>query len=315
MPKVNLLYRRPANGALVVPWVTSDGIINSLKKQDLLNYEYDCLGRGEFINYNELRKYPTLVVRGYDFRFHTAVDNLWGNTFLASIETETTSLRPGMEDKISIGGWDSWARDYARKFDVVFVASKRDQQDYYGKNPNDVFLYRFFVDTDVVRNVCESEYDELCYIGTDKHREDFLNSAPFIKRMVSPAVTNLLDTAELYVQNICKHRFLVAPPGKTIRIMSARPYEIMACERVCFCYVDDIIKSEDDLSPLEDGKNIVFFETIDELKRKYEYYKKHPDLCDYIGKNARRTALEHYSCDKWTKWMTEKMYERLPCKV
>lgn len=311
--KINFLYRRSnslRSGRLdTAPWVTSDGILNSFKKFDLVHYSHDCVEGASGININELIKYPIFIVRGYDPYFHTTIDNVVGRQFMAWMDTETLTLRSDLPRRTTT--WNTYANRFSKKMNMIFTPSKLDQKDYHGKDPNDVIYYRFFVDTDVVKNVCEPIYDELTFIGPTVNRLGLLNQIPNLKTFQTPAVTDLLTTANIYVKAICEHKFLLAPPAVSIRVMSGRPYEIMACERVCFCYVDYAIEQEDDISPLKDGENIVLFKSVEELKEKYAYYKTQPELCAKIGKAARQTVLEHYSCDKWIPFFVEKMYERI----
>lgn len=299
MNAINLLYR--SVNAKAYSWSTSDGLRDSMSRNGLLEYFFDVHKREDEMDFERMRQLPILLMRGYEPRYQSIVDKMWGKQFMACIETETTeNMVEGFQPL------HGFAREYSRKFDIVFVPSSKDVREYWGRP---TMQYKFMVDTQLFNNWREPITDVLGYVGTIQEREQFLGSIPGLEMSESPRYDTAFETAYRLVENMGKYMFLLAPAGRSIRIMSGRVSEIMACERVCFAFCNETIRAEQDMSYLKDGENIVLWETIDELMDKYKFYKENKEKANLIAKAGRKTALEHHSIDMWVKRFVQKIWE------
>lgn len=311
MQSINLLYR--GTNIKGYSWHTAVGLYEAMKRNNLIHYAFDVMRPERELDYDKLLERPILAMKGYDTTCHSIVDYVWGKQFIASIEPETIETHLGVEDRYN--QFDGTARNYARKFSHVFTMSSKDQMDYYGKNPKDVSLYKSFVDCEVFKNYEEPTIEGLGFVGSPRERELFLSKIPNLIQEQSPVQKTALESAVHLAKTMNKYRFLLCTPGKVFRLIPGRAFEIMACQRVCFCHITKEIKSEYDIGYLKDGVNIVFFESFDELMDKYQYYKNKPSISEQLARNARETALEYHSIDMWVKKIVEFINEKTLCKV
>jgi hypothetical protein len=120
MSKINFVYKTfPHLGSSLfgTKWLE-----DTFKKQGVLNYSYDVAGM-EFLNVEELQKYPVFFMRGGMAGMGKIVDCCKEDQFKASFESESLYTRHGDIDAPGI-------KDRLKKFDAVFTCAESDLNSY-----------------------------------------------------------------------------------------------------------------------------------------------------------------------------------------
>lgn len=307
MNKINMLYR--GTNIIAYAWHGTHGIVQSLQRQDLLDYAFNVVEPEANLDFERLASRPVLLLKGYDPHNHTIIDRLYGKQFMANIEPESLVNRDGTPQN-----FDGCNREYHKKFDLIFSHSKPDCENYYGRK---AVLFNVFIDCEMFKASHEPVSNKLAYIGSTGHREEFLKQVSDtlpIDIETTPKMEDAIRTTQVYVDRMSDYKFLLCPPGKICRYFSGHLYEIMALGRVAFVYADQQTLDECNSFFLKDGENVVMFKTMEELKNKFEYYSARPEICAVIAKNARKTAVQCNDIDKVSKYFVDKMYETINSK-
>lgn len=299
--KFNAMYR--GVNAMGYSWGTSDGFRDCCIRTGHLSYWHNVIDKDSELDYERLLKNPILILRGYEPQYYGIVKRLSEDgAFMASIETETqfnmdVGVQPMFEE----------SKEVSQLFKIIFCPSIVDMNHWPGVK---TLPYKFMADTCVFHDCFEPISEKIAFVGhLTSDRRELLVSIPDLQIDVAPPQKTSLMTAWSLAETMCKYRFLLAPAGRSVRIMSGRVGEIMACGRICMAFINDTIMAEQDMSHLHDMENIVLWRTVDELMEKYKILSSRPDQCRTIQKNARQCALEHYSQDMWIRKMVEAMCE------
>ena len=280
-----------------------------MERQGLLHYAFDSYSPMRELDFKKMQAYPILIMKGYHESCHSIIDQLHGTQFIANIESESLLNKDGSPQNM-----DGYNREYSKKFDLIFAHGTKDCKNYYGRT---AIPYHCFIDCQMFRSAKPPISRKLAFIGSTREREGFIKMCE-IAVPIHVETTEKLETGEAtaikLVETMCEHPFLLSGLGKVSRYLSGRTYEIMACERVCFQYIDNECLDEFDSSILKDGYNIVFFRNGRELRDKFNYYSSRPDLCHTIAKQARSTALEHNDLDKMCHYFVNHMYNAMESK-
>ena len=123
-----------------------------------------------------------------------------------------------------------------------------------------------------------------------------------------------LVNAQRYTELICKFKILVAPPGRFFNSMTGRSFEIMACRRLCLSYLNEDTMFEHS-KLFQDGVDIVYWKTFEEMEEKYHYYLNHPDEAAIIADNGYNKVRKLYNQDVMAKFIADKMLEAANAKL
>ncbi len=115
MQKINFVYKTFEH--LGSSYFGGFGLEQELKRKGLLNYSYNVSGK-DFINSEELQKYPVLFMRGGMAGMGPAIEAA-GKQFKVSFESESYYTRHGKID-------DPGIKDRLKKFDLVITCAESD---------------------------------------------------------------------------------------------------------------------------------------------------------------------------------------------
>lgn len=115
MSKINFVYKTFDH--LGASYFGTLGLKWALERYGVLHYSYNING-SEFLNEEELRKYPVLFMRGGMSGMGRVVDAC-GSQFKASFESESYYTRHGKID-------DPGIKERLKKFDLVFTCAESD---------------------------------------------------------------------------------------------------------------------------------------------------------------------------------------------
>lgn len=274
--KVNFVYRNPSS--IHSAYMYFRGLKTALERNGLLYYSYDVSG-SERLDLNALLKYPMLCITGSHKPVFDVVQLVNGKQFTAEINSESLHTAQGDMDDIY---YDS-VRDKSNYFDMYFTPAEIDLNSYFGKP---CYWMPSWVHVELLDDISPSIYDKLGFIGYvgGGGREEFFakdkNRILLLANTV-PCKDALENTIEL-CKLINKFKILVTPMGVRFMGMTGKTYEYMACKRLCLCYLNEINMFKTKLL-FEDGKDIVFFKTFEEMEEKYNYYIKNQEAANKIA--------------------------------
>lgn len=264
--KLNFIYNEPA--ALGSGYMATRGLAEAFRRIGVLHYAYNTTGKA-FLDKSALQLYPILYIRGFLPGRKPLVDAAGDNQFKATLQSESFFTRHGKMDSSS-----TFIRERECLFDLMFTTAE-----------TDVNLYRIptvwcpsWADTTVLEDVAAPIYDELGFIGGLAGREDWFNQDKkhIIRHMHTDLSNDPVINAQRYTEAINKFSILVAPPGRMFNSMTGRVFEIMACNRLCLAYRNpDTMFMH--LPLFQDGVDLVYWSTFEEMVEKYEYYRRHED--------------------------------------
>lgn len=113
--KINFVYK--TFNHLGASYFGGWGLAQEFKRQGVLNYSYDISG-SDFINPEELQKYPVVFMRGGMAGMGPAIEAC-GGQFKVSFESESYYTRHGKID-------DPGIKDRLKKFDLVITCAEPD---------------------------------------------------------------------------------------------------------------------------------------------------------------------------------------------
>lgn len=272
--KINFVYRNPSS--IHSPYMYFRGLKTALERNGLLYYSYE-VGGSERLDLNALLKYPILCITGSHEPVFDVVQLVNGRQFTAEINPE--SLHTMQDDMDDI--YYDLVRDRSNYFDMYFTGAEIDLNSYFGKP---CYWMPSWAHVELLDDICPPVYDELGFIGYIGGRQEFFakdkNKILMLVNTV-PRKDALENTIEL-CKLINKFRILVTPMGIRFMGMTGKTYEYMACKRLCLCYLNEGYMFKTKLL-FEDGEDIVFFKTFEEMKEKYKYYIKNPEAANKIA--------------------------------
>lgn len=291
--KINFVYNDPA--MLGSGYMATRGLMEAFKKIGVLHYAFNTTGK-EFLNIAELRKYPIFYIRGF-LPGRGPMVIAGGDQFKATLQSESFFTRHGKMDSSS-----THIREREGLFDLMFTIAE-----------TDINLYKIptvwcpsWADTTVLDDIAKPIYDELGFIGGLPGREDWFrqDKKKVIKHMQTELSRDPFVNAQRYTEAINKFKILVAPPGRMFNSMTGRAFEIMACKRLCLCYrnKDTMFKH---LPLFEDGVDLVYWETFEEMIEKYEYYRGRPDECLRIATSGYNKVRKFHNQDVMARFFAD----------
>lgn len=293
--KINLVYHTPK--MLGSGYMGSEGLKRALERNDLLNYAYNQAGK-QFIDITKYQEAPIFMVRGFLTGRMPLVARA-GNQFRAAWQSESFFTRHGTED-VSTGV----AVAHQHEFNMYFVCAETDLDKY--EIPT--YFLPSWADTSVFNNLGEPAIrDRLGFFGGKKGREDFLEGLDIIEHFQtfldggdSTKVTEELCRA------INKYEMHVAPPGRCFNGMCGRAFEIMACGRLCFQYLNEDTMFKH-MMFFDDGEDIIYYRDKDELREKWKYYLDKPEERKRIAANGERKTRVYHNENMTAKYIVDCM--------
>lgn len=283
--KINFIYNEPA--MLGSGYMATRGLAEAFKRIGVLHYAYNTTGK-EFLNQEALCAYPIFYIRGF-LPGRGPMVNAGKDQFKATLQSESFFTRHGKMDSSS-----THIREREKLFDVMFTIAETDLNLY--NIPT--YWVPSWSDTNVLDDIHPPKYTELGFVGQLAGREDWFcqDKNKIIKHHPTINTNDVVENAKLYTSHICDFNILVAPPGRMFNSMTGRAFEIMACKRLCLCYMnDDTMFKHKEL--FEDGIDLVYWNTFEEMIEKYEYYKAHPEEAKIIAENGYKKVRELHNQD------------------
>lgn len=283
--KINLVYT--AFPHLGSAYLGTFGMEKALRKLGRLHYSFNTRGK-EFINPEELSKYPVLYMNGCN-QGNLKVIEAAGSQFKASFQSESFFTRHGKPDTSS-----TLIREREKLFDLIFTPADTDTNIY--RVPTLHCLA--WADTSVMYplNHHLPFNEKLLFIGNRDGREDFLKQDK--KKIIDVRNTEYIDNpalnAKRYTELMGKYLHCVNPPGRYFNGVAGRMFEILACKRLCFQFYNEFTMFKT-LAEFKDGEHIIYFKTIDELEYKHEYYLKHLEEGFNIAENGNKVFLNGHT--------------------
>ena len=290
--KINLLYADPPSGI----YTMQHGLKTALERNGYLYYSFSY-NHNEPLDLQKLVKYPILCINGDWEPQLFLVKMVAGKQFVANIQTESLVTRE------SYTFYYDHAKDKSKYFDLFFVMPE-DSLNPYGDKPR--YWLPSWVHTELFDDIASPLYDKIGFIGSLHGRHDFLshdrNQILYIAK--AERRNDMLEDLMEYVRLINKFKVLVSPMGAATKGMVGKSFEFMACKRLCLCYLDDksMFKSR---WLFEDGKDLVYFKTFEEMEEKYKFYVQHPDIADEIALSGYYKVRKFHNADVRAKRIAE----------
>lgn len=293
--KINFLYNESMQ--LGSGYMCTKGLAEAFKRIGVLNYAFNTTGP-EFLNEEEFQKYPIFYVRGFlqgRMPFVTA----GGTQKKITLQSESFYTRHGKMDSSS-----AMIREREKLFDLMITFAE-----------TDVNLYKIptiwmpsWADITVLDDLYPPQYDKLGFIGGMPGREDWYRQDK--NKIIMHKQTELhrdpLINAQRYTELICKFKILVAPPGRFFNSMTGRTFEILACKRLCLSYLNPDTMFEH-MKLFQDGVDLVYWSTFEEMEEKYNYYLKHTDEAAQIAENGYNKVRKYFNQDIMAQFIADNM--------
>lgn len=280
-------------------YMATRGLAEAFKRSGVLHYAYNTTGK-EFLDQEALRAYPIFYIRGF-LPGRGPMVNAGGDQFKATLQSESFFTRHGKMDSSS-----THIREREKLFDVMFTIAETDLNMY--QIPT--VWCPSWADTTVLDNISNPIYDQLGFVGQLAGREDWFNQDKhkIIKHHPTINSGDVLENARLYTKHINDFSILVAPPGRMFNGMTGRAFEIMACNRLCLCYLNEDTMFKH-MELFKDGEDIVYWRTFDEMVSKFEYYKKNDAERIRIANNGYIKVRANHNQDVMAKFFSDKVLE------
>jgi glycosyltransferase involved in cell wall biosynthesis len=293
--KINFVYRSsPHNN---IPYYLYEGLKNALERNGFLYYSYD-LRSEEMINLKKLFEYPVLFIKGYAQYYDLITSTIYGNQKMILWETETVFNNDGSKNIL----YQKMA-DNAYKFDLV-LGDNCDKNNYFGRPT--IKSYGF-VPLALYDAIEQEPIYKAGFVGNAKSekRKKFIADTPFIIHTNNAEMSTQLEHLKEYVKLCKSFKILVSPSANTARSsFCVRNLEYMACKRLCLAehlpYMDKLF---------EDKKEIVYWETPEQLKELVDYYLSHQDEAKEIAENGYQAIKTNFTDDIIVKQIVEKIYD------
>lgn len=293
--KINFLYNESMQ--LGSGYMCTKGLAEAFKRIGVLNYAFNTTGP-EFLKEEEFQKFPIFYIRGFlqgRMPFVTA----GGTQKKITLQSESFYTRHGKMDSSS-----GMIREREKLFDLMITFAE-----------TDVNLYKIptiwmpsWADITVLDDLYPPQYDKLGFIGGMPGREDWYRQDK--NKIIMHKQTELhrdpLINAQRYTELICKFKILVAPPGRFFNSMTGRTFEILACKRLCLSYLNPDTMFEH-MKLFEDGVDLVYWSTFEEMEEKYNYYLKHTDEAAQIAENGYNKVRKYFNQDIMAQFIADNM--------
>ncbi len=265
--KINFIYRDEKS--IHSPYMFFRGLKTALQRNRLLYYAYNVYSN-EQPNLKELLKYPILCITGSHEPIFEVVQVVNNKQFMAEINPESLYLRDGSQPDYSCN-----VKERSDSFDIYFSGAEVDLHNYWGKP---CYWLPSWVHTEILDDIAPAVYDQIGFIGLAYRRKAFFSQDG--NGIVSVVNTVPKDDARENVVELCKlinnFKMLVNPLSSVSAGMTGKTLEYMACKRLSLCQFDQATMFNMKML-FEDGKDIVFFETFEEMEDKYKFYIKNQD--------------------------------------
>ena len=291
--KINFIYNEPA--MLGSGYMATRGLAEAFKRIGVLHYAYNTTGK-EFLDQEALRAYPIFYIRGF-LPGRGPMVIAGGDQFKATLQSESFFTRHGKIDSSS-----THIREREKLFDLMFTIAETDLNLY---NIPTVWVPSWS-DLTVLDDIHPPIYKELGFVGQLAGREDWFcqDKHKIIKHHPTVNTKDVVENARLYTKHICDFDILVAPPGRMFNGMTGRAFEIMACRRLCLCYLnEDTMFKHKEL--FIDGEDLVYWKTFEEMVEKFEYYKANPDEAQRIANNGYNKVRRYHNQDVRAKFFAD----------
>lgn len=282
------------------------GLAEAFKRIGVLGYAFNTTDGNTFIDEKEFQKYPIFYIRGF-LQGRAPFVTAGGSQFKATLQSESFYTRHGKLDGSSI-----MIRSREKLFDLMITFAETDLNLY--KIPT--LWMPSWADITVLDDINPPEYDKLGFIGGLPGREDWYSQDKnkIIMHRQSELHRDPLVNAQRYTELINKFKILVAPPGRFFNSMTGRVFEILACKRLCLAYHNpDTMFMHDKL--FEDGVDLIYWHTFEEMEEKYHYYIKHEDEARAIAENGYKKVREKYNQDVMARFIADKVLEAANSKL
>ena len=294
--KINFVYHTPK--CLGSGYMGSEGLKQALERNDLLDYAFNQTGK-LFLDIEKYQANPIFIVRGF-LNGRMPLVARAGNQFKVAWQSESYYTRHGIPDTST-----EVAVKNQEHFNMYFVCAETDLDMY---DIPTCFLPSW-ADTSVFKKVSEPIIrDKLGFSGGKAGREDVLTDdldmIDFFRTSLSGG--NATEVTEELCRAINKYEMLVAPPGRCYNGMCGRAFEVMACGRLCFQYLNEDTMFEH-MKFFKDGVDIIYFHDKKELKELWEYYLSRPDLRKEIAESGYRKVITYHNENVRAKYITECM--------
>jgi len=299
--KINYVYTAfPHLGAA---YFGTHGLVAELKRTGRLHYEYNTQG-GDFINEEELVKYPILFMNGHTLG---KVLDVAKDQFRANYHSESYFTRHG-----KVVGSGNLLMERQNQFDIIFYCAEADADRF---SIPSVFC-SVWADTNVMYPMERETSKRLFFMGGLSGREDFLmqDRRGDIVRQQTEFHKDPFTNVMRYTDLMANYLHIVNPPGRLYNGVTGRIYEILACGRLCYQFYnpDTMFRT---LKEFEDGKHVVYFKTMDELLDKYEYYKSHEAEAWEIAKAGHQKFLDGHTQVHRAEFLVNEILDRANCRV
>lgn len=262
--KINFIYRDEKN--LYSSYNYFGGLKTALQRNGLLYYAYNVYSN-EQVNLKELLKYPILCITGSHEPIFEVVQAVNKKQFMAEINPESLYCR----DK-SLPDYSCEVKERLCNFDIYFSGVEVDLQSYWGKP---CYWLPYWVHTEILDDIVPAVSDKIGFIGSAYRRKGFFSQNG--NGIVSAVKSLPKDDTRENVVELCKlinnFKMLVNPLSLVTACMTGKTYEYMACKRLSLCQFDQTTMFKTKML-FEDGKDIVYFQTFEEMEDKYNYYIK-----------------------------------------
>lgn len=294
--KINFVYHtQPDN---IFPYMFYTGMKDALEYNGYLHYSYDLCSK-EMIDFKELCKYPVLFIRGYAKMYEIIVLALHGKQRMAMIETETIFNSDGSKNVV----YDRM-KMMESYFDTIFTESYLDGG-YFGRKTQG---YELGVPMRVYDSIKQEPGFDTGFVGNvrSKSRQEFVKNTPFIIHTNSAEKKTPKEHIEAYVIMMKRFKFLVSPSSSTAQSpFSYRTHEAMACKRLCFAYYS----GKHMVKTFEDKKELVYWNTYEELQDLINYYSEHEEEADKIAQAGYNRIKKDYNEDVTVKSIVGGIYD------
>lgn len=291
--KINLLYADLPSGIFTM----QHGLKTALERNGYLYYSFSY-NHNEPLDLQKLVKYPILCINSDWEPQLFLVKMVAGKQFVANILTESLVTREGRTF------YCDNAKDKSKYFDLLFMMSE-DSLNPYGDKPR--YWLPSWVHTELFDDIATPLYDKIGFIGSSHGRHDFFSHDRNQILSIAKAErrNDVLEDLMEYVRLINKFKVLVSPMGATTKGgIVGKAFEFMACKRLCLCYLDEesMFKSR---GLFEDGKDLVYFKTFEEMEEKYKFYAQHPDIAEEIALSGYYKVRKFHNADVRAKRIAE----------
>ena len=318
------------------------GLKTALERNGLLHYSFDVAYGLQSLDISELLKYPILCFKGSWEPTFKAVELVAGRQFVAELNSE--SLFPEIEsfsritkftkikNYIKIAKLVSHGRfsqiiellkdnilqpvkptDYFKMindrkeyFNLYFTPVEEDIDTYLDLG-KPCYWIPSWTHTEILDDIEAPTSEKIGFIGgVSGPRVQFFSQDKnkIIEYSQTVPKNSEFENMEELCKLINKYKYLVCPMGISVRTMPGKVFEYMACKRLCFCYLNEEYMFKHKLL-FEDGKEIVYFKTFNELEQKYNYYREHPQEVQRIAQAGYERVKKYHNADSRAKRFAE----------